>query len=61
MNWTAFWNCIADFFLFCFKILKALNNNFNFVAWVIIIVLFLYWTLQLRKHKKEAKQNGTYI
>lgn len=61
MNWTAFWDCIADIFLFCFKILKALNNNFNFVVWVIIIVLLGYWTLQLRKHTKVAKQEGSHI
>ncbi len=61
MTWTAFWNGIASIFEFCFKILKALNNNFNFVVWVIIIVLLTYWTLQLRKQSKEAKQNGTLI
>ncbi len=61
MTWTAFWNCIADIFLFCFKILKALNNNYNFVVWVIIIGLLGYWTLQLGKHTKEAKNSGGLI
>jgi len=61
MTWTAFWNSIADLFMFCFKILKALGNNFNFVVWVIIIGLLGYWTLQLRKHTKTARQNGTHI
>lgn len=61
MTWTAFWNGIAAFFEFCFKILKALGNNTNAVVWVIIIVLLAYWTLQLRKHGKEAREKGTLI
>jgi len=61
MNWTAFWTAIGDLFMFCFKILKALGNNFNFVVWVIIIALLGYWIFQLRKHTQEAKQKGTYI
>lgn len=61
MTWTAFWNGIASFFEFCFKIVRALGNNVNALVWVLIIVLLAYWTLQLAKHKKEAKQNGTLI
>lgn len=61
MTWTAFWEAIGTFFEFIFKILKALNNNFNFVVWVIIISLLAYWTLQLRKHTREAKNKGTLV
>lgn len=61
MTWTAFWNGIADLFMFCFKIIKGLGNSTNAIVWVIIIALLGYWTLQLRKHTKAAKQAGTNI
>jgi hypothetical protein len=59
MTWTAFWNSIADLFMFCFKIIKSLANMPNAIVWVVIISLLGYWTLQLRKQIKEAKQAGT--
>ena len=61
MTWTAFWNGIADIFMFIFKILKMLANAPNAIAWVLIIVLLAYWTIQLGKHTREAKRNGTLI
>ena len=61
MTWTAFWNAIADIFMFCFKILKGLANSPNVITWVIIIAMLAYWTVQLGKHTKAAKRDGTYI
>lgn len=61
MTWTAFWNAIADIFMFCFKIMKEMANIPNAITWVIIIAMLTYWTLQLGKHTKAAKRDGTYI
>lgn len=47
--------------MFCFEILKALGNSVNAVVWVLIVVLLAYWTIQLGKHTKAAKRDGTYI
>ena len=61
MTWTAFWYGVAAIFEFCFKILKKLANGPNALVWVLLACLLLFWTLQLAKHKKEAKRDGTYI
>lgn len=61
MTWTALWNGVAEVFGFCFKIIKTMHNMPNMLVWVIIISLLGYWTLQLRKNSKEAKQNGTNV
>lgn len=59
MTWTSIWNGVAAFFEAIFRILKSLGNGPNAIMWVIIIFCLGYWTLQLRKQIKEAKQNGT--
>ena len=61
MTWTNFWYGIAAIFEFCFKILKKLYQAPNIAVWVLLACLLLFWTLQLAKHKKEAKRDGTYI
>ncbi len=61
MNWTVFWYGIAAIFEFCFKILKKLYQTPNVLVWVMLACLLVFWTLQLRKHAKEAKRDGTYI
>ena len=61
MTWTAFWNGLAAIFEFCFKILKALYQAPNILVWILLVCLLVFWTLQLRKHRKEAERDGTYI
>ena len=61
MTWTAFWNGLAAIFEFCFKILKALYQVPNILVWILLVCLLAFWTLQLRKHRKEAERDGTYI
>lgn len=61
MTWTEFWYGVAAIFEFLFKILKKLANAPNALVWVLLGCLLLFWTMQLAKHKKEAKRDGTYI
>jgi hypothetical protein len=61
MTWTAFWNGIAAIFEFSFKIMKALYQIPNILVWTLLVCLLVFWTLQLRKHGKEAERDGTYI
>jgi hypothetical protein len=61
MTWTAFWYGVAAIFEFLFKILKKLYQAPNVLVWITLICLLAFWTLQLAKHKKEAKRDGTYI
>ncbi|MBS1647777.1 MAG: hypothetical protein JST67_10590 [Bacteroidetes bacterium] len=61
MTWTAFWYGIAGFFQFCFKIIRKLFEVPNVMVWVLLICLLAFWTLQLRKHRKQADKDGTHI
>jgi hypothetical protein len=58
MTWTSFWNTVNEFFQFCFRIIHKLHQVPNILVWVLIIGLLGYWTLQLRKQVKHAKQQG---
>ncbi len=44
-----------------FDFMKVLGHIPNVVIWLIIIVLLAYWTIQINKQTKQAKQNGTLI
>jgi len=59
MTWTAFWYGIAAIFELMFKILKKLYQVPNILVWVLLGCLLIFWTLQLFKHTKEAKRDGT--
>ncbi len=61
MTWTAFWYGIAALFELMFKIIKKLYQVPNILVWILLGGLLIFWTLQLMKHKKEAKRDGTYI
>lgn len=61
MTWTAFWYGIAALFEMMFKILRKLYQIPNICAWVILICLLAFWTSQLIKHKKEVRNDGTYL
>ena len=61
MTWTAFWYGTAALFELMFKLLKKLAQVPNILAWVLLGSLLIFWTLQLVKHKKEAKRDGTYL
>lgn len=58
MTWTSIWYGVAAFFEACFKVLKALYQAPNILVWITIVVLLAYWTLQLRKQTREAKEKG---
>lgn len=61
MTWTNIWNTVNEFFQFCFRIIHKLQQAPNALVWVLIVILLAYWTLQLNKQVKEAKQNGTHV
>ncbi len=61
MPWTAFWNRIAAIFELLLKMIKVLCQVPNILVWILLGCLLIFWTLQLAKHKKEAKRDGTYI
>jgi hypothetical protein len=57
MTWTDIFNGIGDLFTWCFKFMKPLGTIINPALWIIIIVLLTYWTLQLNKYAKSAKNS----
>ena len=61
MTWTAFWNGIAAIFELMFKMIKVLCQVPNILVWILLGCLLIFWTLQLVKHKGEAKRDGTYL
>ena len=61
MTWTAFWYGTAALFELMFKIIKKLYQVPNILVWILLGCLLIFWTLQLAKHRKEAKRDGTYI
>ncbi len=61
MTWTAFWYGTAALFELMFKMIKLLYQVPNIFAWVVLACLLVFWTLQLIKHRIEAKRDGTYI
>jgi len=58
MTWTSFWNAINAIFQFCFKIIHKIQQAPNILVWIILISLLAYWTFQLGKQVKEAKEKG---
>ena len=59
MTWTKFWNGIGDFCLSCFEYMPVIGNKFNYLLWVIIFVLLMFWITRIIAQNKEAKRNGT--
>ena len=50
---------IGDFSQWVFKGMRVIGHGPNIVLWSIIVCLLVYWTLKMKKYKKEAQQNGT--
>jgi hypothetical protein len=60
MTWTDLFNCIGDFFYWCFKGMRALGHGPNIIMGGIVIFLLAYWTIKIMQQNKKAEQDGTY-
>lgn len=59
MTWNEIVYSTGDLFEATFKILPPLGNIPNIIFSLIIFFGLVYWILQLKKFKDEAKRNGT--
>ena len=53
--WTSFWNGIAAFFQFIFKIMNAVSPWWNKLLIIIGFSAFFIWLNYMRKHKDVEK------
>lgn len=59
ITWTDIFNGTGDFFLYCFKGMRALGHIPNVIIWCLILTGLGYWIMRLNRFRKEAHRNGT--
>ena len=60
ITWTDIFNWTGDFFYWCFRGMRKLEQLPNILLGGAIIFLLAYWCFKIVQQNKAAQRNGTY-